>query len=97
MSQKERALRVQLDEAEHAQVEVLNMKELKDTIEKGSDHEVLSAKKQVIHCMQQITDKFKKLNTDPLQSAKNHFHSSVQQGLLSPLILLSPFPWLWFC
>ena len=73
VSQKEKALTVQLKEVEYAQAEVLSMKELKDVIEKSSDLEALSAKKQVIDRMQQITDKFNKLNTDPLQSATMEF------------------------
>ena len=73
VSQKEKALTVQLEEVEYAQAEVLSMKELKDAIENSSDQEALSAKKQVIDCMQQITDKFNKLNTDPLQSATMEF------------------------
>ena len=73
VSQKEKALRVQLEEVEYAQAEVLSMKELKDALEKSSDQEALSAKKQVIDRMQQITDKFNKLNTDPLQSATMEF------------------------
>ena len=73
VSQKEKALTVQLEEVEYAQAEVLSMKELKDAIEKSSDQEALSAKKQVIDRMQQITDKFNKLNTDPLQSATMKF------------------------
>ena len=73
VSQKEKALRVQLGEVEYAQAEVLSMKELKDAIEKSSDQEALSAKKQVINRMQQITDKFNKLNTDPVQSATMEF------------------------
>ena len=73
VSQKEKALTVQLEEVEYAQAEVLSMKELKDAIEKSSDQEALSAKKQVIDHMQQITDKFNKLNTDPLQSATMEF------------------------
>ena len=73
VSQKEKALRVQLEEMEYAQAEVLSMKELKDAIEKSSDQEALSAKKQVIDRMQQINDKFNKLNTDPLQSATMEF------------------------
>ena len=73
VSQKEKALRVQLGEVEYAQAEVLSMKELKDAIEKSSDQEALSAKKQVIDRMQQITDKFNKLNTDPVQSATMEF------------------------
>ena len=73
VSQKEKALRVQLKEVEYAQAEVVSMKELKDAIEKSSDQEALSAKKQVIDRMQQITEKFNKLNTDPLQSATMEF------------------------
>ena len=73
VSQKEKALTVQLEEVEYAQAEVFSMKELKDAIEKSSDQEALSAKKQVIDRMQQITDKFNKLNTDPLQSATMEF------------------------
>ena len=73
VSQKEKALTVQLEEVEYAQAKVLSMKELKDAIEKSSDQEALSAKKQVIDCMQQITNKLNKLNTDPLQSATIEF------------------------
>ena len=73
VSQKKKALRVQQEEVEYAQAEVLSMKELKDVIEKYSDQEALSAKKQVIDHMRQITDKFNKLNTDPLQSATMEF------------------------
>ena len=73
VSQKEKALRAQLGEVEYAQAEVLSMKELKDAIEKSCDQEALSAKKQVIDRMQQITDKFNKLNTDPVQSATMEF------------------------
>ena len=73
VSQKEKALTIQLEEVEYAQAEVLSMKELKDAIEKSSDQEALSAKKQVIDRMQQITDKFNKLNTDSLQSATMEF------------------------
>ena len=71
--QKEKALTVQLEELEYAQAEVLSMKELKDAIEKSSDQEALSAKKQVIDRMKQITEKLNKLNTDPLQSATMEF------------------------
>jgi len=67
VSQKEKALKVQQEEIEYAQGEVVSMKELKDAIEKSSDQEALSAKKQIIDRMQQITKKFKKLNTDQPQ------------------------------
>ena len=73
VSQKEKALTEQLREVEYAQVEVLSMKEMKDSIEKRSDQEALSAKKQVIDRMQQITNTFNKLNTDPLRSTTMEF------------------------
>ena len=73
VSEKEKALTVQLEEVEYAQAEVVSMKELKDAIEKSSDQEALSAKKQVIDRMQQITEKFNKLNTEPVQSATMEF------------------------
>ena len=85
VSQKEKALTVQLEEVEYAQAKVLSMKELKDAIEKSSDQEALSAKKQVIDRMQQITDKFNKLNTDTLESATMEFvpsKESIQFGQL---------------
>ena len=81
VSQKEKALTVQLEEVEYAQAEVLSMKELKDAIETSADQEALSAKKQVIDHMQQITDKFKELNTDPLQSATMEFVPSKESFL----------------
>ena len=73
VSQKEKTLTVQQEEVEYAQAEVLSIKELKDAIEQSFDQQALSAKKQVIDRMQQITDKFNKLNTDPLQSATVEF------------------------
>ena len=75
VSQKDKAMRKQLQEVEHTQAEVLSMKELKDAVEKSSDQEALSAKKQVIDRMQQLTTKYKKLNTQPVQSATMEFVS----------------------
>ena len=76
VSQKEKALMVQLEEVEYAQAEVLSMKELKVAIEKSSDQEALSAKKQVIDHMQQIADKYYKLDVHPSQSATMEFISA---------------------
>ena len=67
VSQKEKAVKMQLEEIECAQAEMLNMKELNDAVEKSSDQEVLSVKKQVINRMRQITDKYKKVNISPVQ------------------------------
>ena len=73
VSQKEKAATTQLEEVEYAQAEVLSMKELNDAVEKSSDQEVLSVKKQVIDRMQQITDKYKKVNIPPVQQATMKF------------------------
>ena len=73
VSQKEKAVTTQLEEVEYAQAEVLSIKELNDAVEKSSDQEVLSVKKQVTGRMRQITDKYKKVNTPPVQQATMEF------------------------
>ena len=73
VSQKVKAVTTQLEEVEYAQAEVLSMKELNDAVEKSSDQEVLSVKKQVIDRMQHITDKCRKVNLPPVQQATMEF------------------------
>ena len=73
VSQKVKAVTTQLEEVEYAQAEVLSMKELNDAVEKGSDQELLSVKKQVIDRMQQITDKCRIGNLSPVQRATMEF------------------------
>ena len=73
VSQKVKAITTQLGEVEYALAEVLSMKELNDAMEKSSDQEVLSVKKQVIDRMQQITDKCRKVNLPPVQPATMEF------------------------
>ncbi|XP_065907834.1 tripartite motif-containing protein 2-like [Dysidea avara] len=73
VSQKEKALTTQLDEVDSTQAELVSMKELNDALEKSSDQEALSAKKQVIDGMQQLTEKYKKVNKHPVQSASMKF------------------------
>ena len=73
VSQKEKAVTTQLEEVEYVQAELLSMKELNDAVEKSSDQEVLSVKKQVIDRMHQITDKYKKVNLPPVQQATVEF------------------------
>ena len=69
VSRKVKAITTQLEEVEYAQAEVLSVKELNDAVEKSSDQEALSVKKQVIDRMQQITDKYKRVNLPPVQQA----------------------------
>ena len=73
VSQKDKAVTIQLEEVEYAQAEVASMKELNDAVEKSCDQEVLSVKKQVIDRMQQITDKYKKVNIAPVQQVAMKF------------------------
>ena len=76
VSQKEKTLTTQLDEVDSTQAELVSMKELNDALEKSSDQEALSAKKQVIDGMQQLTEKYKKMNKHPVQSASMEFTPS---------------------
>ena len=62
LSQTEKTTTMQLEEIEFTQGEVFSVKELKDALEKGSDEEALSAKKQMITCMNQLSGKYDKLN-----------------------------------
>ena len=73
VSQKVKAVTTQLEEVEYAQADVLSVKELNDAVEKSSDQEVLSVKKQVIDRMQHITDKYRKVNLPPVQQATMEF------------------------
>jgi len=69
MTQKEKAVTLQLETVELAQAEVMSMKELKDSVENSSDQEALLVQGQVIERMQQLVTKFKQLNTKPVQLA----------------------------
>ena len=73
VSEKEEALTIQLSEIDCVQAEILKMKAIKEDVEKGFDQDVLSVKKEVIDQMQQITDKYKKVNAPPSQQATIKF------------------------
>ena len=73
VSQKVKAVTIQLEEVKHTQEELVRMKELKVAVEKSSDQEVLSVQKQVIDRMQHITDKYKQINLSPVQQATMEF------------------------
>ncbi|XP_065904911.1 E3 ubiquitin-protein ligase TRIM71-like [Dysidea avara] len=86
LSQEGKVVTAQLEEIEYAQVETMSMKELNDALEKSSDQEVLSAKKQVTDQMQQMTNKYKKLKVQPVQSATIKFVPTKQQFPLFGLV-----------
>ena len=71
LSQTEKTMTMQLEEIEFTQGEVVSMKELKDAVEKSSDEEALSAKKQMITCMKQLSGKYNRLNVS-MQPTKIH-------------------------
>ena len=73
VSQKEKAVTTQLEEVASMQAELMSMKELTDALEQSSDQEALSAKKQVSDHVQQLTNKYKKLNIQPVESSAMDF------------------------
>ena len=73
VSQKEKAVTMQLEEVTSMQAELMSMKELTDALEQSSDQEALSAKKQVSDRVQQLTNKYKKLNIQPVVSSAMDF------------------------
>ena len=77
VSQKDEAIIV-MKQVKEVEAEVLSMKELKDAVEKSSDQEALSAKKQVIDNM----------NTQPVQTVCVYQTTSSKFGLL--LLQLRP-------
>ena len=62
VSQKEKAMIIQLEEVTSMQAKLMSMKELTDALEQSSDQETLSTKKQVIDRVDQLTDSYKKVN-----------------------------------
>ena len=69
VSQKEKAMITQLEEVASMQAKLMSMKELTDALEQSSDQEALSAKEQVTDRVQQLTNAYKKLNIQPVESA----------------------------
>ena len=73
VSQKEKAMITQLEEVTSMQAKLMTMKELTDALEQSSDQETLSAKKQVTDCVHQLTNAYKKINIQPVESAAMDF------------------------
>lgn len=76
VSQKTKAIQVQLEELKCMQAEMLCVAEIKDAIEKSSDQEMLSAKKEVISRMLKAMNKYSKMDIQPLHSATMEFIST---------------------
>ena len=69
VSQKEKAMITQLEEVASMQAKLMSMKELTDALEQSSDQEALSAKREVTDRVQQLTNAYKKVNIQPVESA----------------------------
>ena len=75
VSQKQKAMITQLEEVASMQAKLMSMKELSDALEQSFDHEALSAKKQVTDRVQELTDKYKNLINQPVESAVMEFYT----------------------
>ena len=73
VSQKEKAMITQLEEVSSMQAKLMSMKELTDALEQSSDQEALSAKREVTDRVQQLTNAYKKVNIQPVESAAMDF------------------------
>ena len=73
VSQKEKAMITQLEEVTSMQAKLMSMKELTDALEQSSDQEALSAKREVTDRVQQLTNAYKKVNIQPVESAAMDF------------------------
>ena len=76
LSQKQKALEMQLEEIELTQGEVISMKELKIAVEKSSDQEALSAKKLIITRMNRLSEQYSNLNIQPVGDTCNAVYKS---------------------
>ena len=73
VSQKEKAMITQMEEVASMQAKLMSMKELTDALEQSSDQEALSAKREVTDRVQQLTNAYKKVNIQPVESATMDF------------------------
>ena len=76
VSQKVTAVATQLEEIGGVYEELCSIKKLNNTLEEGSDQDALSSKKQVLESMKSLTSRYKKLNTQPIESATVEFVSA---------------------
>ena len=68
VSQQEKALKEQLNDVTSLQDELKNVKELREGLEKITDREIFSTKKQDVETrMQKVSEQYKSLNTQPVE------------------------------
>ena len=73
VSKKENAMITQLEEVASMQAKLSSTKERTDALEQSSDQEALFAKKQVVKDVQQVTNAYKILNIQPVETAAMEF------------------------
>ena len=71
--EKEKAVMTQLEDVASMQAKLMSIKDHTDVLEESSDQEALSAKKQMIDRVHQLTDAYKKVNIKPVESAAMSF------------------------
>ena len=71
--QKKKEVTLQLEQMEHTQAQLESLKELNGAMKNGSDQEALLMKKQVVDDVKRISDSYKMLGTQPVQSATMEF------------------------
>ena len=72
-TQKKKAVSLQLEQIEHNKAQLESMKELNNAVIGGSDQEVLFMKKQISEDVKRLTNYYKELKTEPLESATMQF------------------------
>ena len=71
--QKKKEVTLQLEQMEHTQAQLHSIKELNDAMKNGSNQEALLVKKQIVDDVKRISDRYDKLDTQPVQSATTDF------------------------
>ena len=69
VSQKEKAMTIQLEEVMYIQDKILGIKRIRDALQPSSDQEVVSAKSQLTYSMKRLTERCKEIGTGPIESA----------------------------
>ena len=64
---------MQLEQIEQNQAQLESMKELNSDVKSDSDQETLFMKKQVTEDVKRLTDYYKELTTEPVESANMQF------------------------
>ena len=70
---KKKAVSLQLEQIEQNQAQLESMKELNNDVKSGSDQEALFMKKQVTEDVKRLTDCYKELKMEPVESANMQF------------------------